>query len=129
MRSRSFEQGPEPYPDEKEDFPETMPEEPEINSNFDINPEEGLIDEEENKRQEDEVEETYKKKPKDATPVPEKKLEDLEINKKIIEAQSTINKLKSEIAITTDIKRKEALEEFLKDAEEELEKWFNYRQV
>ena len=104
-----------------ESFPEPMPgEEPEDNSKLDINPEEHLLEE-------SEVEEVYRKKLGDKTPVPEKKLDDLEINKKIIEARNTINKIESELLITTDQKKKEILEEFLKDAKSELEKRLNYR--
>jgi hypothetical protein len=111
-----------------ESYPEPMPdEESESRSDFDIKPGEELIDEEENKRQEDEVEETYKKKPGDKTPVPEKKLDDLEINKKIIEAQNAINKIKEAISLSRGQEEEKQYKEFLKDAETELEKWLNYR--
>ena len=111
-----------------ESYPEPMPdEEPEKNPNFDINPEEGLINEEENKGQEDEVEETHKKKPGDKTPIPEKKLDDLEINKKIIEAQNAINKIKEAISLSRGQKEEEQYKEFLRDAKAELDKWLDYK--
>jgi len=109
-------------------YPEPMPdEEPEKNPNFDINPEEGLINEEENKGQEDEIEETYKKKPGDKTPIPEKKLDNLEINKKIIDIQSKINAINKALEIEIDEGKIKMFQEHLRGLEAEKNKLLETR--
>jgi hypothetical protein len=118
---------PEPIPERNDDgFPDTMPEEIEPEPP-DTLPEEELIDEEGNKAQEDEVEETYKKKPGDKTPMPERKMSNIDVNEKFMEAQLNVNKLEEELRITTDQKKKELLEEFIEDAKAERDKWRDYR--
>jgi hypothetical protein len=108
-------------------------EEPEKNPNFDINPEEGLIDKEENERQEEETEETYKspkqkEKPKQRKLTKEEKIkEDLEINKKIIKVQSEINEIKNARAIETDKKKIEMFDEHIESLEKEQKELFEAR--
>ena len=117
---------PESYPDH-----ESMPdEEPENHSSFDINPEEGLINEEENKKQEDETEETYKgpkqeEKPKQRKLTKEEKIkEDLEIDEKIIKLQSGIYEIKNARAIETDKKKIEMFDEHIESLEKEKKELF-----
>jgi len=104
-------------------YPEPMPgEEPEVSSKFDINPEEHLLEE-------DEVEEIYREKPekKEKAPVSKEKLGDTEINKRIIEAQSTINKIEAQLEIEIDEKKRLLLNEFLEKTKSELDKLLSYR--
>jgi len=106
-----------------ESFPEPMPgEEPEDNSKLDINPEEHLLEE-------DEVEEVFQEKPekKEKTPISEEKLDDTEINKHIIEAQSTINKIEAQLEIETDEKKRLLLNEFLEKTKSECDRLLNHR--
>lgn len=95
--------------------------------------EEELIDEEENKRQENDTEEINRspkpeEKPKQKKLTPREKIEDdLEINKKIIELQSEINTINKGLEIETDERKIEMFKEHLKDLESERNKLLESR--
>ena len=104
----------------EDSFLEPIPDNnPENNPKFNIDPEQDFID----KAEEDEVEEINRH---NETPLPEGKLDSLEVDKKLIELRTEINKYEKEMEIA-DESRKKQLREFLERAKSEFEKWLNYR--
>lgn len=117
-----------------ESYPESITSKvPEKDTNFDINPEEGLINEEENKRQEDDTEEIVrnqwhveKPRKKEKISAAEKLNDDLKINEKLIELRSDINKIEKQMRLTEkDSKQYVMLEEHLKVAQSEFNELLN----